>query len=363
MEPQVGEEAELAESRALMMHGGKLSEELGHALSQLGQDSGVEARMRGAQRRLERTADRIEGAASRLGNVLAALDRASAEAAEAVAALEAAEQDLNFEPGKLEAVEDRLFALRAAARKHQCQADDLADLHRQYAEKLAALDRGDDRTAALRDAEKAAREKFVGLARKLSTARAKAAAKLDREVAKELKPLKLDKASFCTHLEPLAQEKWTAGGAEKVEFQVSTNPGADLGPLARIASGGELSRFMLALRVSLAGQGTASTLVFDEVDSGIGGAVADAVGERLAHLAAGAQVLVVTHSPQVAARAGHHWRVEKLDRAKPKDGVVTQVTALEPGERREEIARMLSGASTTDEARAAADKLLQARTG
>jgi DNA repair protein RecN (Recombination protein N) len=258
------------------------------------------------------------------------------------------------DPRKLERAEERLFALRAAARKHHVTCDGLVALSESFTQKLTAIDRGGSDIVALSQKVAAAEAEYSALALQLSEARIEAAGRLDKAVAGELKPLKLDSARFRTVIEPLGDG--TADGIDRAAFEISTNPGAPFGPLARIASGGELSRFILALKVALARQGSAGTLIFDEVDRGIGGAVAAAVGERLAKLSQKAQVLVVTHSAQVAARADHHWRISKSDR----DGrAVTKVEPLDAKARQEEIARMIAGAKVTDEARAAAAALLK----
>jgi DNA repair protein RecN (Recombination protein N) len=287
--------------------------------------------------------------------VIAALDRAAIETSEAVAALERVSAGLDLDPRRMETVEERLFALRAAARRHGVAADELAGLRQSLADRLALLDGGGEGLARLARAEQAARAAFVEAGRALSKARTQAAKALDRAVADELPPLKLDKARFHTQVEPRPDTEWGPDGLDRVAFLVATNPGTPPGPLGRIASGGELARFMLALKVVLARVGATPTLVFDEVDSGIGGAVAAAVGERLARLAQGLQVLVVTHSPQVAAKGGQHFRVAKDSRGK---ATLTGVSRLDSAARREEIARMLAGETITDQARAAADALL-----
>ena len=353
LSPRVGEEALLAEQRGLLMHGEKLAEAVNAAAAELSRGSGVESALNAARRCLERVASKAEG---RLDEALAALDRAAIEAADAIAALEKAASELDRDPRRLEQAEERLFALRAAARKHGVPADDLAALRRSLEQKLAALEDGGAAIAGLARTEDAARRRFTEAARSLSRARAKAATRLDAAMAVELKPLKLDRARFCTRVDPMEEADWTQDGLDRVVFEVATNQGAEPGPIHKIASGGELARFMLALRVVLTRTSSIPTLVFDEVDTGIGGATAHAVGERLARLATGVQVLVVTHSPQVAARGDHHMRVSKTEQAKL--GSRTQVEALEPAARREEIARMLAGAEITDEARAAADSLM-----
>ena len=357
LDPDQGEEAALAARRATLVQGEKLAGGLQAALAELVEGRGVEDRLRSAQGLLARTSDRAPGA---LDGVIDALDRAVVEVGEALAGLEAAGRDLAPDPRALEQVEERLFALRAAARKHRTDVDSLAALRQSFAAKLATLaDRG-DAVGRLAKAADAARASFVAAAKRLSAARAAAAAELDRRISAELPPLKLGDAVFRTRLEPMPEEGWSAAGAERVRFEVATNPGDVPGPLARVASGGELSRLLLALKVVLARFGSAPTLVFDEVDSGISGAVAAAVGDRLAQLGDELQVVVVTHSPQVAARAAHHFRVIKAE----TDGrVVTQVEALAPAARREEVARLLAGARVTDAARVAADSLMRAEAG
>ena len=351
--PKPAEEADLAARRSLLMHSEKLIEGMNTAVHSLSGAGEVENNLRMAQRALERVADRAEG---KLDPVIAALDRAALETAEALGLLDRISSSIDLDPGALEKVEERLFALRAAARKHGVDVDGLAALRDGMAAQLAALDAGADGAARLAAAEQAARVVYTDAAESLSKTRRTATQRLDRAVAAELPPLKLDKATFRTRISPLDESQWGAGGADGVAFEVATNPGLPPGPLAKIASGGELSRFMLALKVVLARTSPAVSIVFDEVDQGIGGATAAAVGERLAMLAERLQVLVVTHSPQVAAKATHHWHVAKG--AGAGGATVARVTALGPAERREEIARMLAGAEITDQARAAADSLL-----
>ncbi len=361
VEPAPGEEAQLAERRHMLMHREKLVEALTAGADALAGDRGAERALANAQRQLER-AQAVAG--GRLDLILETLDRALAETAEAMSGLHSLSADIELDTGELEGLEERLFALRALARKHGCEVDDLASLRGRLADRLALINDQGERLARLdRDAE-AAREAFRAAATALGDRRRNAAAGLDAAVAAELPPLKLDKARFRTQVEALPEAEWSAAGQDRVSFTVATNPGATPGPLARIVSGGELARFMLALKVVLAhsrmGAGAVPTLVFDEVDSGISGAVADAVGERLARLGEDVQVLVITHSPQVAARATHHWQVRKSE---GPDLATTTVVELVDGQRREEIARMLSGAVITDQARAAADSLMTQRQG
>ena len=348
--PEEGEETKLAEERAAMQAGMKAGESLTGLDELLGGSDGALALLRQAARRIER------GAADHplLAEALAALDRSLIEASEAEDKIARAADALAFDPARLERAEARLFDIRGLARKHRVEADALAGLGAQMQSQLAAIDAGGERIEDLDRQLAAAREAYSAAAGRLSEARRQAAARLDAAMAGELAPLKLDAARFRT---AIAAAEPGPSGADRVEFEVSTNPGAPFGALTRIASGGELSRFILALKVALAEAGTAATMIFDEVDRGVGGAVASAIGERLARLAEDSQVLVVTHSPQVAARASHHYRIEKGHGA---DGTRTSVRKLSPEERREEIARMLSGASITEEARAQASRLLDA---
>ena len=354
--PQAGEEARLAEARASMQKGERLSgdlEELRHIWD--GSDSPL-SELRTAARRL----DRIAGEHKLLAEALGALDRAILEAAEAEEKLEEAAEALVHDPAALDAAETRLFDLRALARKHRCEVDELPGKMRELRTKLDAIEGGEAQLDALRLAEREAFDAYEGAAIRLRKARKTAAKTLDKAVAGELAPLKLDSARFQTDVQPLPQEKWGASGMDAVEFLIATNPGADFAPLNKIASGGELSRFILALKVALAEKGGAATMIFDEIDRGVGGAVASAIGERLARLASDGQVLVVTHSPQVAARGRVHYKIAKASTG-PKAGSVTKtsVVLLDADGRQEEIARMLSGAEVTPEARAQADRLLE----
>jgi DNA repair protein RecN (Recombination protein N) len=350
LEPKPGEETSLAEERATIQAGAKAAEALQGLDDLLGGADGALAQLRQAARRIER------GAADHplLADALAALDRALIEAHDAEDKIDRAANALAFDPQRLEAVEARLFDIRGLARKHRVEPDQLAELGETMRAQLGEIEAGGERIEAL-DAElKQARLDYSKLAQELGRRRHEAAAKLDTAVAGELAPLKLDSAKFRT---ALGQAEPGPSGTDRVEFEVSTNPGAPFGPLTKIASGGELSRFILALKVALAEAGTAATMIFDEIDRGVGGAVASAIGERLARLAKDSQVLVVTHSPQVAARAAHHYRIEK---AHDGQSTTTTVRRLSADERREEIARMLSGASITEEARAQASRLLDA---
>ncbi len=356
-DPRPGEERTLAEQRVLLLNAERLGEAMNAACAALAgaeAERGAEASLAEARRALDRVAAQ---AAGRLGPALSALERAALETEEALAALGAVSADLELDGSRLAEVEARLFALRDLARKHGIEADGLAEFCATLSERLSAFDAGGARLAELERGAAATREAYRRAAEGLSRRRAKAATALDRAVGAELAPLKLDKAAFRTRLERQDEAGWGGHGMDRIAFEVSTNPGSPFGALAKIASGGELSRFLLALKVVLAEVGPPRTLVFDEVDSNVGGATAHAVGERLIRLTRDRQLLVVTHSPQVGARGAHHWRVHKEPRG---EGVATRVSPLSPGEREEEIARMLSGAEVTEEARAAAKRLIEA---
>jgi DNA repair protein RecN (Recombination protein N) len=352
LDPRPGEESALAEERGLLQNRKRLTEALDAALAELAGERGGEHALQAALHQIERVKDKSAG---RLDAAAAALERAAAEAHDAAAELEAQARTLGSDRNSLERIEERLFALRALARKHGVAVETLPALRAGIGAKLAALDDGGDVVETLKRAAAEARAAYVKAADRVSAARRAAAGQLDQAVTKELKPLKLEKARFATVLTALEEDDWSPSGREKIHFEVAVNPGAPAGPLAKVASGGELSRFMLALKVVLARTSPVPTLVFDEVDSGIGGAAAAAVGERLHRLGQELQVLVVTHSPQVAARGAHHWRVEKSQAAKR---TLTTVEELSAAARQEEIARMLSGTAVTAEARAAAASLM-----
>lgn len=356
LDARPGEEEELARQRQSLMHRDKLATALREAAQALSGTGGAVERAGSAERRLERTAGM---APELLEPAVQALGRALTELVEAEAAVEAALRQVVEGSGSLESIEERLFALRDAARKHRVPVDELPALLADTRAQLERIDAGaSDAEAAEREVE-ARRRDYLAAAAELSRGRAAAAERLAAAIAQELPPLRLERARFRVRLEPLAEDAGPLG-RERVLFEVSTNPGQPFGPLSKIASGGELARFMLALKVVLANLGAAGTLIFDEVDAGLGGAVADAVGERLARLGADRQVLVVTHAPQVAARADHHLTVSKH-----VTGSRTQVRVVElaPRQRRDEIARMLAGAEITEAARAAADSLMQAGAG
>ncbi len=353
--PQAGEETALAERRTFMMQSEKVAEDLREAHETVaGANSSVPAFaavIRKLERRGAQAPTLIEPAVKSLDAALTALEETRAH-------LEAALRAADYDPAELERIEERLFGLRAAGRKYNVPVDDLAALAAQYKNDIALIDAGEDKLKALEAQAKEADLAFAKAAEALSKARLKAGTALDKAVNGELKPLKLERAKFTTEI---VSDPANAGpnGIDRVEFWVQTNPGTRPGPLMKVASGGELARFLLALKVVLADRGSAPTLVFDEIDTGVGGAVADAIGVRLARLARGVQVLAVTHAPQVAAQASRHYVISKdaLDKGKR---VATRVAEVAAEKRREEIARMLAGAEITNEARAAAERLLKA---
>ena len=353
--PRDGEETQLAERRTIMMQGEKIATDLREAQEAIGGPHSPVPALSATVRRLER---RAANSPALVEPAVKAIDAAINALEEADQYLNAALRAADFDPAELERIEERLFALRAASRKYSVPVDKLAALAEQMAGDVALIDAGAERLKKLEADAAEADKRYVAAAAKLSAARAKAAARLDKAVNAELPPLKLERASFTTQLE--ADEAAPGPeGIDRIEFWVQTNPGTRPGPLMKVASGGELSRFLLALKVVLADRGSAPTLVFDEIDTGVGGAVADAIGTRLARLAGKVQVMAVTHAPQVAARAGQHLLISKeaLDKGKR---VATRVNALAADHRREEIARMLAGAEITAEARAAAERLLRA---
>jgi DNA repair protein RecN (Recombination protein N) len=353
--PQPGEETALATRRTVMMQSEKVAEDLRDAYDTIAGSNSSVPGLAAVIRRLERRATQ---APSLVEPSLKSLDVALNALEETRGHLEAALRAADFDPAELERNEERLFALRAAGRKYNVPVDDLAALARKYNDDIALIDAGEAKLKTLVAASAKADADFRAAAIALSQARVKAAAKLDKAVNGELAPLKLERAKFSTQIETDAA---AAGpnGIDRVEFWVQTNPGTKPGPLMKIASGGELARFLLALKVVLADRGSAPTLVFDEIDTGVGGAVADAIGLRLAKLGRGVQVLAVTHAPQVAARADRHYVISK-DVADKGKRVATRVIEVAEDHRREEIARMLAGAEITNEARAAAERLIKA---
>jgi DNA repair protein RecN (Recombination protein N) len=350
LDPQPGEEAALDARRRLMQAAERTRDDVAKALQAIG-PSGAEGMMLDATRWLDGVAGEVEAA---LGDALDTLGRAQTELGEAQAQVEACLDALTFDPHELEAVADRLFAIRAMARKHGVLADDLPDFAGDLRARLDLIDHGAGTLDELRRTADVAGAAFQAAAGALSALRREAAGRLDAAMAAELAPLKMERAAFTTVISPAAPGP---EGVDQVAFEVATNPGAPSGPLDKIASGGELSRFLLALKVCLTGGDRTLTLIFDEIDRGVGGATADAVGRRLKALAAGGQVLVVTHSPQVAALGGHHWRVEKRVQG---DATTSTVRPVAEAERVDEIARMLAGDTVTEAARGAARALLEA---
>src|SRR6056297_2298108 len=348
LDPQPGEDETLDARRRLMQQAERIREDILRAQAALGLD-GAEASAGDALRWLEGVADRAEG---QLDAPIAALGRAMVELDEAAQGVTRCLDGLTFNPLELEETEERLFAIRALARKHGVAPDDLGGFADDLRAKLTALDQGDADLAALRAAMAQAQAEYDAAADALTAARHEAAGRLDAAVTSELAPLKMERAVFTTQI---TQGDPGPDGRDIVTFTVATNPGAPSGPLNKIASGGELSRFLLALKVCLTGTDSGLTMIFDEIDRGVGGATADAVGRRLAQLADGGQVLVVTHSPQVAARGTHHWRVEKRVE---DDVTLSTVRAMAGQDRIDEVARMLSGDRITEEARAAARALM-----
>jgi DNA repair protein RecN (Recombination protein N) len=356
--PEPGEETALASRRTAMMQIEKVAEDLRDAQGAIaGQSSPVPA-LAAAVRRLERRQAQapalIEPAVKAIDAALEALDEARGHLDRALATAD-------HDPQELERIEERLFALRAAGRKYNAQVDDLAKLAARYAGDLALIDAGAERLAVLERDAAATAARYAAAATALSKRRHAVGERLDKAINGELKPLKLERAKFSTEI---SSDVAAAGpnGIDRIEFWVRTNPGTQPGPMMKVASGGELARFLLALKVVIADRGSAPTLVFDEIDTGVGGAVADAIGVRLARLGRKVQVLSVTHAPQVAARADHHYLISKdaLDKGRR---VATRVAELPAERRREEIARMLAGAEITDEARAAAERLIRAAAG
>ena len=346
LSPKQGEEEELATLRTRLMSREKIIESLS------GADEGITE----ADSVIGQTYRLLERAGDEVAPILEALDRASAEMQEAAAQLQSLSADLEHCEYSLEEIDDRLHAIRAQARKHHCEADDLPQKREEIAAQLNMVEAEDDVVAGLMKAVEKCRDAYIRQAETVHEKRLTAAATLDELVSKELPPLKLEKARFVTQVEKLEESQWHAHGFDKVQFVVATNPGAEPGPLNKIASGGELARFTLALKVVMAEVGTVGSMIFDEVDTGIGGSTAAAVGDRLSRLARSRQILVVTHAPQVAARADNHFIVMKSG---DTDITTTIIPLSELHDRREEIARMLAGAEITTEARAAADKLLE----
>lgn len=356
-DPQEGEEKELSEARSLMMNSEKIAESINQSLDTLAGHKGLQTALSKAARSLERA---NEQAAGTLKAVLESMERTGNEAATTVDLLGDALRSLDQDPAQLERLDERLFGLRALARKHNTSVDSLAELRAEFARKLERLDDADRDLTRLQTEAREARAAYLDTSRRLHDARTKSAGALDKAINKELPHLRLEKAKFATQVTELAETAWSSHGIDNVTFDVTTNPGQPAGPINKVASGGELARLLLALKVALSTSNKVTTLVFDEVDAGVGGATAASVAERLSRLSNGVQVLVVTHSPQVAARGARHLHVMKsIETVDGGDNTVTAVTELSTGERREEIARMLAGAKVTEEARAAADRLIE----
>ena len=352
IDPKEGEEESLSEERTLLMNSEKIAGYIAEALVLMEGDKALQSALNGALRQLEKVSDQ---AAGRLDTTITALERAVIEADEAQTQLLEASRDLVYDPQRLEQVEERLFGLKALARKHAVQVDQLPATKTMLQQQLDDIESGADRLNELQQNVEKAFKDYEVLALSISKTRQQAALKLDKTVMKELEPLKLNGGGFQTMLSHVTPSMGTATGIDSVQFMASTNPGMPAGPISKIASGGELARFMLALKVALAEASEPLTMIFDEVDAGVGGAVAEAVGSRLKLLAENGQVLVVTHSPQVAACGNHHWLISK---SVDDDSTMTRVEELSTQNREEEIARMLAGASVTEEARAAAVRLL-----
>ena len=352
LDPRPAEEDSLAAERTVLMHAERLSRSLSEALTALTSEDGAQIGLRRAERALERSR---EHAAGRFDETMTVLERARVETVEAIASLEHLDRELTGDPARLSVVEDRLFDLRAMARKHRTTVAELPAVLDAFAGRLAALDSGADEIDRLIAEAEARRASYEKAAQFLSDKRRAGARRFDESVNAELPSLKLGDAVVGTAVETVAEDWWGHEGFDRVAFRIATNAGHEAGPLSEVASGGELGRIMLALKVVLARTRGSRTLIFDEVDRGIGGATADAVGARLERLARESQVLVVTHSPQVAARGNHHWLIGKAAGA---ERARTTVDRLDTGMRREELARMLAGARVTDEARAAADSLI-----
>jgi DNA repair protein RecN (Recombination protein N) len=352
LDPQPGEETELAERRATMMRSEKIAADVNDANEILSGPQAASPQLASLMRRLQRKAAEAPGL---LDDVLKALDDALIALDAAQTGVDAALRAIEYDPQGLERTEERLFALRAAGRKHSVAVDDLAGLRDRMAADLADLDAGEERLAVLERQAQASRDVYDRLAADLSEKRRAAAQHLEEAVTAELPALKLERAQFIVELSSDRDDR-QAEGIDQIEYWVRTNPGTRPGPMMKVASGGELSRFLLALKVALADRGSAPTLVFDEIDTGVGGAVADAIGQRLVRLSRRVQVLSVTHAPQVAARAHTHYLISKSGGA---DRVSTGIAAMDRPQRQEEIARMLAGATITEEARAAAERLLR----
>ena len=349
-----GEEEELSQKRLELMNAEKLIDNLKAAYSSLNGNFDIVSALRQAQTAMEKANQIVAGKYDAIVDIL---EQSRINAEEAQNEIEEATNNINLNQNELDKIEERIYALRGIARKHQVSVEELPELLEKFKQRLNNLEMGEDGLQNLRQKEEQARLSYKEQAKELSSQRKATALVLDGKVMAELAPLKMEKAKFITQIEEQKPEEWSEDGIDKIQFTVSTNPNSPQGPLNKIASGGELARFMLALKVNLAQTSNVSTMIFDEVDAGVGGATAKAVGERLARLAKDVQVLVVTHSPQVAASGNHHYKVEKNTQ---QNVTTTQVRELNGIERQEEIARMLAGETVTQEARAAAKVLLSA---
>ena len=349
-----GEEEELNQKRLELMNAEKLIDNLKAAYSSLNGNFDIVSALRQAQTAMEKANQIVAG---KYDAIVEILEQSRINAEEAQNEIEEATNNINLNQNELDKIEERIYALRGIARKHQVSVEELPELLEKFKQRLNNLEMGEDGLQNLRQKEEQARLSYKEQAKELSSQRKATALVLDGKVMAELAPLKMEKAKFITQIEEQKPEEWSEDGIDKIQFTVSTNPNSPQGPLNKIASGGELARFMLALKVNLAQTSNVSTMIFDEVDAGVGGATAKAVGERLARLAKDVQVLVVTHSPQVAASGNHHYKVEKNTQ---QNVTTTQVRELNGIERQEEIARMLAGETVTQEARAAAKVLLSA---
>lgn len=351
--PKSGELAELQSRRQELMHAEKIIENLNYAYAALSQGKDVASALRAAQNGVDKANAYTDG---KYNDIYASLDSALIEVTDAMEAIESASSEIALNSNEQENIDSRIFALKDLARKHGVEVDALGDTLENFKKQLSSIEMGEDGINLLRKEEQAARMAYASAADALHLARVEAARRLDAMVMAELPPLKMEKARFETLVETTAETSWSENGHDSVCFTVSTNPNSPQGPINKIASGGELSRFMLALKVNLAQSSSIPTMIFDEVDAGVGGAVAQAVGDRLARLGHEVQVLVVTHAPQVAALGGSHFKVSKSTQ---NDITTTTVYELSAQQRQEEIARMLAGETITDEARAAALKLMK----
>ena len=352
LDPKQGEEEELTTQRAMLMNAEKILDSLKDSMNELSGNVDIESSIRSAERVLSRNNEKAGGA---FGPAIEALDKAGNEIGEAIAIMDSIGRDLDVDGTKLEQVEERLFALKDLGRKYNKQVDELADYREEVRAQINLIESQDEELGKLKIELENALNQYIKYSSQLSEKRKKLAKEFEDKVMEELKPLKMENSRFKVEISPLEEEKYGASGIDKISFVVSTNPGSPFGNLAKIASGGELSRFMLALKVVLSDVRSVPTIIFDEIDTGIGGAVADAVGKRLKLLSKNFQVMCVTHQPQVASYGAKHFRIEKSG----KDGkVATSVEELSETAKKEEIARMLAGASITKEARAAAGKLM-----